>query len=120
LLGARVAQHRVDQPVKLAAQIGVAHRTLNAADRVLDEHVQLAAVLAGDGDVGGLLVYSIVDAGPDAVAQCDYVGPGDDFIGERVLADLAEHDARRARVVDAEFGFEPGARRGLAGQLEHQ
>src|SRR5450755_4190122 len=87
---------------------------------MLDEYVQLAAILAGDGHVRGRLIDFIVDACLDAVTKRDHIGPGDDFIGERVLADFAEQDARRARVIDAELCFEPGTRRGLAGKLEYQ
>ena len=62
----------------------------------------------------------VVDDRVDAIAQRDHVGARDDLVGEFRFARLPEHDARRARVVDAELGLEAGARRRLAGELEHE
>ena len=56
----------------------------------------------------------------DARPQGDEVGARHDCVGEFRLARLAEHDARRAGMVDAELALETRARRRLPGELEHQ
>ena len=56
----------------------------------------------------------------DARPQGDQVGARHDCVGEFRLARLAEQDARRAGMVDAELALETRARRSLAGELEHQ
>src|SRR6266567_2350512 len=48
------AEDRIDQTVKFAPQIGVAHRMLKAADRVFDPHLQRSAVRTPYAHVRGI------------------------------------------------------------------
>src|SRR5689334_17138522 len=53
VLAARCAQDRIDQRMELGGEIVVGHRPLEAADRVRDEQMQLAAVAQRDRCLGG-------------------------------------------------------------------
>src|SRR5258706_13737525 len=118
--GAFFPEHGVDQPVELAFEVGIAHRALEAAERVRDEDGELPAVATDDRHVRRILGERRIDLRRDALAQPDDVGPRDDLVRELALCRLSADDRRGAGVIDTELALEPVARRGLSSQLEHQ
>ena len=57
--------------MELALEVGIAHRPLQAADRMLDLEVQAAAVAAADRHVGRGFVDRRVDLRMDSIAKRD-------------------------------------------------
>ena len=113
-------EDRIDEAVELALEIRIAHRPLEAADRMRDEEVQRPAVGEGDGDVGGVFRDGASTVARMRSRNAITSARDDERVGEFGLARAAEQQTRRARVVDAELRLESSARRPFAGELEHQ
>ena len=111
---------RLGEVGDLGIELGVGEGPGEAADGVLDEEVERAPVGGREGDVDLVLVDARRRLGADLRAQRDDGRVLHRLVGIFVLAAAAVHDRRRAGVIDRELALQPGARRGLAGELEHQ
>ena len=96
--------------MKFLAQGHVAHRPLQAADRVLDTLVHGPPVTQHQGNLRRRLIDRRVGASVYAVANLTR-GISHARIGELRLARHAEQQRGGARVIDAELAFQSGLRR---------
>ena len=121
-VGARGAEHGVDEAVELAREVRVASSAARRLPIACSTNTcSVRPSLQRDRDVGRRLVDRVVDASRATRSRSAITSARATIVvGELGLAGLAEEDARGAGVVHAELALEPGARRLLAGELEHQ
>ena len=113
-------QHAVSEPQEFRLQIGIAHRPLHAADRVLDELVEAPAVLHDDRGADLLLLQRRVDRRRHPIAQGDDGLVGGVRVAEIAHAGRTDDDCESGGEVDAELALEPGCGCLLAGQFQHE
>ena len=84
-------QNGYHEAIKFVFKIGVRHRIFHAANRVLHEHMRLAAILAGDGRIDRSFVDAFVDGRHNFAAQFKHVRAIDDGIIVLVFTRLPEN-----------------------------
>src|SRR5687768_8694181 len=120
LFGLRRRQHVLREGPELGLEVGVAHRPLQRAERVLDVARKRAAARGADGNTRFRAPDRGVLAGGDAAAQRDDARIAHAGVRELRLSRRAVDDGRGDRVVNAELALEPGARRPVSGKPRHQ